>query len=98
MYVPGLRETLISLGVLDKEGCTKILNGAIQVFSPSGEFLFSAFLHLGRYFLDSSFYYGPVIQHRETSMILSDAAYDNTAERWHCRLQGHVNWPDRKHM
>ena len=81
MYVPGLQETIISLGVLDKEGCTtQISNRAMKFFSSSGEFMFSAFLHAGRYFPDSTFYYGPVFQHRDSSMILSDAAYYNTAE------------------
>ena len=62
-FVPGLHETILSLRQLDKEGCsTKISWGQLEVYSPSGQFLFSAFLHAGHYFLDSSYYYGPAIQ------------------------------------
>ena len=97
-FVPGLRETILSLGQLDKEGCTtKISGGRLEVYSPSGLFLFSAFLHAGRYFLDSSHYYGPTIQRTDTAMMLRDASYDNSAELWHCRM-GHVNWPGLKNL
>ena len=98
--MPGLRETIISLGQLDQQGCvTKISGGKLLVYSPSGEFLFSAFLHNGRYFLDSEFYYGPTIRRsaNESVMILSDATCENSAELWHCRM-GHVNWPGLKHL
>ena len=84
-YVPGLRETILSLGQLDRDGCQMtILGGTMQVKSPSGEFMFSAFLHNGRYFLDQQFYYGPVADITDTVMILRDASYDNSAELWHC--------------
>ena len=97
-FVPGLRETILSLGQLDKEGCTtKISGGRLEVYSPSGLFLFSAFLHAGRYFLDSSHYYGPTIQRTDTAMMLRDASYDNSAKLWHCRM-GHVNWPGLKNL
>ena len=100
MFVPGLREKNFSLGQQDQQGCvTKIPNGKLLVYSPSGEFLFSAFLHNGRYFLDSEFYNGPAICKHDTEsvMILADAICDNTAELWHCRM-GHVNWPGLKHL
>ena len=59
VFVPGLRETIISLGQLDAQGCsTKITKGKMEVYSPEHQFLFSAFLHAGRYFLDTEFYYG----------------------------------------
>ena len=47
----------LSLGQLDRAGCqTSISDGTMHVKSPSGEFLFSAFLHNGRDFLDQQFY------------------------------------------
>ena len=77
------RETIISLDALDKEGCTtQISKGRLRVYLPTGNFMFSAFLHAGRYFLDTEFYYGYAIQKKEQAMILTDAKYDNTAELW----------------
>ena len=62
VFVPGLRETILSLGQLDAQGCTtEIKHGKLHVSAPDGTFLFSAFLHNGRYFLDSKYYYGPTI-------------------------------------
>ena len=59
VFVEGIRETIISLGQLDEEGCTtQMSKGKMSVFGPAGDFLFSAFLHNGRYFLDTNFYYG----------------------------------------
>ena len=74
----------------------------MRVFDKSGNFLFSAFLHNGRYFLDTEFYFGPNIVQKvqsdsATSFAVSDAVYDNSAELWHCRL-GHVNVPDMKRL
>jgi len=98
VFVPGLRETILSLGQLDAQGCTtEIKHGKLHVSAPDGTFLFSAFLHNGRYFLDSKYYYGPTIHETVDAMILTDAPYDNTAELWHCRL-GHVNQADLKRM
>ena len=88
-FVLGLRETMLSSGQLDKEGCsTKISWGQLEVYSPSGQFLFSVFQHAGWYFLDSSYCYGPVIQRTGTvlAMVLQDASYDNSAELWHCQM------------
>ena len=57
LFVEGIRETIISLGQLDKQGCrTELSGGKMKVFGPNGEFMFSAFLHNGRYFLDTEFY------------------------------------------
>ena len=51
IFVPGIRETIISLGQLDKEGCTtQISRGKMKVFGTSGELLFLAFLHNGHDF------------------------------------------------
>ena len=50
VFVPGIRETIISLGQLDNEGCTTTLsNGTLSVYNTGGEFLFSAFVHNERY-------------------------------------------------
>ena len=49
VFVPGIRETIISLGQLDKEGCTTTLSqGKLSVddCTYTGEVLFSAFLHI----------------------------------------------------
>ena len=82
MFVPGLQETILSLGQLGAEGCsTKITKGTMQVFSPAaGEFMFSAFLHAGRYFLDSDHYCSYTVKkmEKEHTMILADA----TVETW----------------
>ena len=44
VFVPGLRETFILVGQLDAQGCsTKIMQGKMEVYSPSNQFLFSAF-------------------------------------------------------
>ena len=76
---------------------TTISQGHLEVFSPTGKFLFSAFLHAGRYFLDSHHYYVPTIQRNETTMIFKrDASYDNLAEFWH--QMGHVNCPGLKYF
>ena len=49
VFVPGIRETIISLGQLDKEGCsTTLSSGKLSVYGSDGGFLFSAFLHNGR--------------------------------------------------
>ena len=91
--MPGFRETILSLGQLDAQGySTKIDKGKMHVFSPTGEFMFSAYLHAGRYFLDSEFYYGYSVRklEQEHAMILADAVVQNSAELWHCRI-GHVS-------
>ena len=44
VFVPGLRETIISLGQLDAQGCsTKIVQGKMEVYSLTNHFLLSAF-------------------------------------------------------
>ena len=74
----------------------------MRVFGPSGEFLFSAVLHNGRYFLDTNFYYGLGITqftqlNGTTTFAISDARIDKHAELWHCRM-GHANMPDIKRV
>ena len=64
---------------------------------PDGTFLFSAFLHNGRYFLDGKYYHGPTIHDTADAMILTDAPCDCMAELWHCQL-GHVNQTDLRRM
>ena len=49
------------------------------------QFLLSAFLHAGRYFLNNEFYYGHAIKKQEHAVILADAMIDNSAELWHYR-------------
>ena len=103
IFVPGLRETIISLGQLDKEDCTtQTSRGKMKVFGTSGELLFSAFLHNGRYFLDTSYYYGPnIVQPTRVNgvdaFVVADAKVDNSAELWHCRM-GHANMPDIRRL
>ena len=93
------RETFISLGQLDNEGCsTTLSSGTLSVHGSTGEFLFSAFLHNGRYFLDTLFYFGRgILEERRRGdnsvFAVADYQHDNKAELWHCRL-GHVNLPD----
>ena len=54
LFVEGIRETIISMGQLDQQGCsTELCGGKMKVFGPNGDFMFSAFLHNGRYFLDT---------------------------------------------
>ena len=77
--------------------------GVMKVYGPDGAFMFSAFLHNGRYFLDTQFYYGPNILKQVSNggsvsaFAVSDARHDNSAELWHCRM-GHVNYPDMKRL
>ena len=103
VFVEGIRETIISLGQLDEEGCTtQMSKGKMSVFGPAGDFLFSAFLHNGRYFLDTNFYYGqgvatPTTVNGATMFAISDAKIDNSAELWHCRM-GHANMPDIRRL
>ena len=57
--------------------------GKMKVFE---DFMFSACLHNGRYFLDTKFYYGPNILTKKSgggavsAFAISDTKYDNTAE------------------
>ena len=104
LFVDGIRETIISLGQLDQQGCRiESSRGVMKVYGPDGTFMFSAFLHNGRYFLDTQFYYGPNILKQVSNggsvsaFAVSDARHDNSAELWHCRL-GHVNYPDMKRL
>jgi len=74
----------------------------MKVFGTSGELLFSAFLHNGRYFLDTSYYYGPnIVQPTRVdgvdAFVVADAKVDNSAELWHCRM-GHANMPDIRRL
>ena len=104
LFVDGICETIISLGQLDQQGCRiESSRGVMKVFGPDGTFMFSAFLHNGRYFLDTQFYYGPNILKQVSNggsvsaFAVSDARHDNSAELWHCRM-GHVNYPDMKRL
>ena len=103
LFVEGIRESIISLGQLDAEGCrTELSHGKVKVFGPSGNFKFSAFLHNGHYFLDTQFYFGPNIFEAKnagnaSTFAITDAKNDNTAELWHCQM-GHANLPDIKRL
>ena len=97
LFVEGKGETIISLGQLDQQRCKiEMSGGKIKVFGPGDVFMFSAFLHNGRYFLDTQFYYGPNILTKKntgeavSAFTVSDAKHDNSAELWHCKM-GHVN-------
>ena len=70
----------------------------MKVFGPSGNLLFSAFLHNGQYLLDTLYYYGPnIVQPTQVdgvdAFVVADAKVENSAELWHCRM-GHANMPD----
>ena len=44
VFIPGIRETIISLGQLDKEGCTTTLSkGKWSVYNFDGEFFVYSF-------------------------------------------------------
>ena len=93
VFVPGLWKTIISLGQFDAQGCsTKTLKGKMEVYSPTNQFLFSAFLHAGKYFLNTEIYSGHAIKKQEHSKILADAVIDNCTELWHCRLVMWTGW------
>ena len=48
VFVPGLRETILSLGQLDQQGCvTKISGGKLLVYSPPGGFYSQLFYTTG---------------------------------------------------
>ena len=48
VFVPGLRETILSLGQLDQQGCvTKITGGKLLVYSTSGGFYSQLFCITG---------------------------------------------------
>ena len=51
LFIDGIREIIISLGQLDRQGCRiESSCGVMKIFGPDGTFMFSAFLHNGRYF------------------------------------------------
>ena len=72
------------------------------IYDSTGEFFFSAFLHNGRYFLDTPFYFcsgisGSNAGDDSSVFAVTDYQHENKAELWHCRL-GHVNLPDLKRL